>query len=118
MTKMDLKDLKLDEVLDEVRGAAVKRAAELLGEGRGQARRALGAHDNGAMFSVLTIGIVVGALVGAAVALLTTPASGSETRRKIADLRSRERAETWESASTGDGHPAAPAYSDLGGSRV
>jgi hypothetical protein len=115
MDLMDLKDRKLDEVLDELRAAAANRAAELLGEGRVQARRALGAHDEGALFSALTIGIVAGALVGAALALLVTPMSGAEARRKIANLRSRQRAEpSWESASTGNGHPAAPEYSDVG----
>jgi len=121
MTNLSLKDLKLDEVLDEMRAASGKRAAELLGEGRGQARRALGGHDDGALLMTLTVGVVLGALVGAIVALLTTPASGSETRRKIVDLRARRRAgrehaETgWDVApTTGNGHPAAPVYSDLG----
>jgi gas vesicle protein len=52
------------------------------------------ANDNGSGSNVL-IGFVIGAALGAAVALLLAPASGAETRRKMADKarQGREKAE-------------------------
>ena len=99
MAKFDLKDLKLDEVIDDLRSQASKRFDDMVGEGRSQARRAGGGHDD-AMFSVFTIGLLTGALVGAAVALLMTPVSGTDARRKLSDqvdkMRSGANTPEWE----------------------
>lgn len=85
MAKFDLKDLKLDELTRDLRSQASKRLDEMVGEGRTQARRAGGGHDDGAVFAAFTIGLLAGALVGAAVALLLTPVSGTAARRTLSD---------------------------------
>jgi gas vesicle protein len=50
------------------------------------------ARDNGGEAGTVILAFVLGAITGAAVALLMAPASGEETRRKIAD-RAREGAD-------------------------
>jgi gas vesicle protein len=51
--------------------------------------------NNGSSAGTVFVAFVVGAIAGAAVALLYAPASGEETRRKLADAarEGRERAE-------------------------
>ena len=63
-----IKDLKLDDVLEDLRTQATKRIDDLLSEGRKQARTAAGGHDDTALFSAFTLGILAGAIVGAAIA--------------------------------------------------
>lgn len=109
---MAIKDLKIDEVLEDLRDEASKRAAKLLGEGRTQARRAVGAHDDTALFSAFTAGILLGAVVGAALALLLAPFPGTEARRRLGERAAKMRSGSddhvaqWER--TGDGTPAYP----------
>lgn len=99
MAKIDLSDLKgikLDEILGDLRDEAGKRASSLMGEGRGQvktARRAIADPNDGDMFGAFVLGIAVGALVGAAVALLLTPVSGSEARKKLTEQAEKLRDE-------------------------
>jgi gas vesicle protein len=50
------------------------------------------ARDSGAEAGTVVLAFVLGAAVGAAVALLTAPAAGEETRRKIA-ARARDGAD-------------------------
>src|SRR3954451_12124663 len=50
------------------------------------------ARDNGGEAGTVILAFVLGAITGAAVALLMAPATGEETRRKIAD-RAREGAD-------------------------
>ena len=117
MAKFDLKDLKLDEVIDDLRSQASKRFDDMVGEGRSQARKAGGGHDDGTMFSVFTLGLLAGALVGAAVALLMTPVSGTDARRKLSDqvdkMRSGTTTSEWDktSGSAGNGTPISGTYS-------
>lgn len=87
----DLNDLRemntndVIELLDELRGVATRRGRELFGEGRHQARRALGAPEPGAVGGALLAGIVLGAAVAAVLTLLATPWAGPEARRRIAE---------------------------------
>ena len=85
MARFDLKDLKLDGVIDDLRSQAGKRFDDMVGEGRSQARKAGGGHDDGALISMFTVGLLAGAIVGAAVALLMTPMNGTDARRKLSD---------------------------------
>ena len=82
------------ELLDELRGVAAKRGIELLGQGRREARRAIGAPGEGAVGSAFIVGILVGAAVAAVVTLLITPLRGAEARRRLSQEveRVRERA--------------------------
>lgn len=110
MAKIDLSDLKgikLDEILGELRDEAGKRASSLIGEGRGQvktARRAIADSNDGDMFGAFVLGLSVGALVGAAIALLLTPVSGSEARRKLGEQAEKVRGDRpeWESGGLSD----------------
>ena len=113
-----LKDLKLDEVFDDLRSQATKRIDEMLSDGRKQARKAGGGHDDTALFSAFTIGILAGAIVGAAVALLMTPFSGQQARAKLSERVDKIRSDnmtSWDSANgTGNGKAASsyePTYS-------
>ncbi len=99
-----IKDLKLDEVVDDLRAQAAKRIEELVSEGKSQARQAIGGHDNAALFSAFSIGLLVGALVGAAVALLITPMNGMDARRRLSERVDKMRGEggaDWERSENG-----------------
>lgn len=102
-----LKDLKLDEVFDDLRGQASKRLDDMLSEGRKQARGASGGHDDTALFSAFTLGILAGALAGAAIALLVTPFSGRQARAKLSErvekMRSGSSVQSWSSGANGNG---------------
>ena len=113
-----IKDLKLDDVLDDLRSQATKRIDDFITEGRKQARHAGGGHDDTALFSAFTLGILAGAIVGAAVALLITPLSGQQARAKLSEQVDKIRSDNtpnWDSASaTGNGKAASsyePTYS-------
>jgi hypothetical protein len=104
-----IKDLKLDDVLDDLRAQATKRIDELVTEGRKQARHAAGGHDDSALFSAFTLGILAGAIVGAAVALLITPFSGQQARAKLSERVDKMRSDevpAWEAAGGGNGKAA------------
>ncbi len=120
----DLKGLKLDELLGDWRDwrdEASKRASGFMSEGRGQVkrgRRAVADPNDGDMFGAFVLGVTVGALIGAAIALVLTPVSGSEARKKLADQAEKLRGETgpeWETAGSGIGngktaYQATPTY--------
>lgn len=99
-----LKDIKLDELFDEIRGIAGKRAGELLDEGRTRTRHAVGAPGGGAVFAMFAFGLFLGALAGAAVALLAAPVPGVEARRRLGQSveKVRSQAAEWQGAG-GDG---------------
>lgn len=105
-----LKDLKLDDVLDDLRSQASKRIDDVLSQGRKQARNAGGGHDDTALFSAFTIGILAGALAGAAIALLMTPFSGQQARAKLSEQVDKVRSDnmpSWDSeAASGNGKAA------------
>lgn len=85
----DLKDLKevskddVVELLDELRVIASKGATELLGTGKKNARRAIGAPGEGAVSMALIGGVMLGLMVGALLALVFSPFSSGEARRKL-----------------------------------
>src|SRR5687768_16878170 len=84
----DLRDLKdmdrkdVIELLDELRVIASKSATELLGSGKKNARRAIGAPDEGAVRTALMGGVVIGMIVGAMLALVFSPFS-AEARERL-----------------------------------
>jgi hypothetical protein len=91
---VSVKDLQ--DVVDDLRGQASKRANDLLGEGtkragdlfgegKGEVRRAIGGHSDGALFGTLALGLMLGAIVGAAIALLFAPFTGDEARRRLGE---------------------------------
>lgn len=98
-----IKDFKLDDVIGEIRSQASRRIDDLLSDGRAQARRAGGGHDDTALFSAFTLGILVGAVAGAAIALLVTPLSGEQARAKLSErvdqMRGDARGASWEHTS-------------------
>ena len=114
-----IKDLKLDEIIDDLRSQASKRLDDMRSEGRKQARNAGGGHDDTALFSAFTLGILAGAVVGAAIALLMTPLSGEQARAKLSERVDKMRSDKmpgWDAGTgtgTGNGQTAAyePAYS-------
>jgi YtxH-like protein len=80
-----IKDLKLEDVLEHLRARSSRRIEQLMSEGRRQARHASGGHETTTLFSAFTIGILAGAIVGAAIALLITPLSGKQAREKLSE---------------------------------
>jgi len=86
-----LKDLKLDDVVDELRR---------------RARHASGGHDTISLFSAFTIGILAGAIAGAAIALLMTPLSGKQAREKLSERVDKMRSDkvSWEDAPSAVGN--------------
>ena len=105
-----LKDLKLDEVFADLRTQASKRLDDMASEGRKQARRSGGGHDDTALFSAFTLGILAGALAGAAIALLVTPFSGQQARAKLSErvekMRTDGSTQGWTSEAHGNGKAA------------
>jgi hypothetical protein len=103
-----LKDLKLDDVFDDLRAQASKRLDGLMADGRKHARKASGGHDDTALFSAFTFGIFAGAIVGAAIALLITPFSGKQARKKLSEQLDKIRSDnlpSWDAGmSNGDGN--------------
>ena len=101
-----LKDLKLDDVFDDLRTQAGKRLDDMLSEGRKQARSAGGGHDNTMLFSAFTIGILAGAIAGAAIALVVTPFSGRQARAKLSERLAKMRSDntpSWGGEANGNG---------------
>jgi hypothetical protein len=93
----DLREMNTNDVvelLDELRVIASKRGTELLAQGRTQARKAIGAPDQGAVSTAFVVGIVLGALAAAVMTLLMSPMPGPEARRKLTEQveKVRERA--------------------------
>ncbi|MEK6225292.1 MAG: YtxH domain-containing protein [Chloroflexota bacterium] len=91
---VSVKDLQ--DVVDDLRGQASKRANDLLGEGtkrandlfgegKSEVRRAIGGHSDGAILGTLALGLLLGAIVGAAIALLFAPFTGDEARRRLGE---------------------------------
>ncbi len=91
---VSVKDLQ--DVVDDLKGQAskrandlleegTKRANELFGEGRTEVRRAVGGHSDGAIVGTLALGLLLGAIVGAAIALLFAPFPGDEARRRLSE---------------------------------
>ena len=91
---VSVKDLQ--DVVDDLRGQASKRANDLLGEGtkrandlfgdgKSEVRRAVGGHSDGAILGTLALGLLLGAIVGAAIALLFAPFTGDEARRRLSE---------------------------------
>lgn len=80
---VSVKDLQ--DVVDDLKGEATKRANDLFGEGKSEVRRAVGGHSDGAIFGTLALGLVLGAIVGAAIALLFAPFPGDEARRRLGE---------------------------------
>ena len=110
-----IKDLKLDDVLDDLRERALQRIDEMVKEGRRQARHAGGGHETTTLFSAFTIGILAGAVVGAAIALLITPLSGKQAREKLSERVDKLRADrvdqvNWDAPSAVGNGKAAGSY--------
>ena len=80
---VSVKDLQ--DVVDDLKGEATKRANDLFGEGKTEVRRAVGGHSDGAIFGTLALGLLLGAIVGAAIALLFAPFPGDEARRRLSE---------------------------------
>ena len=87
---------ELQDLVDDLRGQAAKRASDLMGEstkrandllseGKGEVRRAVGGHSDGTLVGTLALGLVLGAIVGAAIALLFAPFTGDEARRRLGE---------------------------------
>ncbi len=101
-----IKELKLDDMLEDLRTRAMGRIDELISEGRKQARHASGGHATTSLFSAFTIGILAGAVVGAAIALLVTPFSGTQARAKLSERVDKMRKDSvrWDEAPVANGN--------------
>jgi hypothetical protein len=104
---VSVKDLQ--DVVDDLKGEATKRANDLFGEGKNEVRRAIGGRSDGAILGTLALGLVLGAIVGAAVALLFAPFTGDEARRRLGE--SVEKVRATESATKGGNGSTRPVSS-------
>ena len=80
---VSVKDLQ--DVVDDLKDQATKRASDLLGEGKEEMRRAVGGHSDATIVGTFALGLLLGAIVGAAVALLFAPFTGDEARRRLGE---------------------------------
>ncbi len=88
----DLRDMTMNDVvdvLDELRGIAQKRGAEWLDRGKVEARRAIGAPDEGAVPTAFLVGILVGAAAAAIATMLLSPMPAPEARRRLTEQMDR-----------------------------
>jgi hypothetical protein len=120
---VSVKDLQ--DVVDELKGQAskrandlfgegTKRANDLFGEGKTEVRRAIGGHSDGALFGTLALGLMLGAIVGAAIALLFAPFTGDEARRRLGE--SVEKVRPTEPVTTKAGNGSTRPVSSVGSS--
>ncbi|TMG69546.1 MAG: YtxH domain-containing protein [Chloroflexi bacterium] len=86
---VNVKDLQ--DVVDDLKDQASKRASELLGDSKSQVRNVVGGHSDGELIGTLVLGLVLGAIIGAALSLLFAPISGEEARRKLGENVERMR---------------------------
>jgi hypothetical protein len=98
---VSVKDLQ--DVVDDLKGEATKRANDLFGEGKSEVRRAVGGHSDGTIFGTLALGLVLGAIVGAAIALLFAPFTGDEARRRLSESVDKVRPTETMGAKAGNG---------------
>ena len=109
---VSMKDLQ--DVVDELKGQASKRANDLMGEGskranvlfgegKSEVRRAIGGHSDGTVLGTLALGLVLGAIVGAAIALLFAPFTGDEARRRLSENVEKIRPTETTGAKAGNG---------------
>src|SRR5438105_14861911 len=80
---VNVKDLQ--DVVDDLKDQASKRASELLGDSKSQVRNVVGGHSDGELIATLVLGLVLGAIIGAALSLLFAPSPGEEARRKLGE---------------------------------
>ena len=80
---VSVKDLQ--DVVDDLKGEATKRANDLFGEGKDEVRRAVGGHSDTTIVGTFALGLLLGAIVGAAIALLFAPFTGDEARRRLGE---------------------------------
>jgi hypothetical protein len=107
---VSVKDLQ--DVVDDLKGEATKRANDLFGEGKSEVRRVVGGHSDGAIFGTLALGLVLGAIVGAAIALLFAPFTGDEARRRLSESVDKVRpTESTTKAGNGSTRPVSTAGS-------
>jgi hypothetical protein len=107
---VSVKDLQ--DVVDDLRGQATKRANDLLGDGKEEVRRVVGGHADSTIFGTLALGLVLGAIVGAAIALLFAPFTGDEARRRLGQSVEKVRpSESTAKAGNGSTRPVSPAGS-------
>ena len=100
---VSVKDLQ--EVVDDLKVEATKRASDLFGEGKSEVRRVVGGHSDAAIFGTLALGLVLGAIVGAAIALLFAPFPGNEARRRLSESVDKVRTESAGKAGNGSTRP-------------
>ena len=112
---VSVKDLQ--DVVDDLKVEATKRANDLFGEGKNEVRRAVGGHSDGAIFGTLALGLVLGAIVGAAIALLFAPFPGDEARRRLTENIDKVRTTEPPGASEGLLTYGRPAVGGFGGVR-
>jgi hypothetical protein len=104
----DLRDMNSNDVielLDELRAIATRRGTELLGQGRHQARRAIGAPDEGAVTWAFLVGMLVGAATAAVATMLMSPVTGTEARRRLTEQADRVRERVAAARADGNGRP-------------
>jgi hypothetical protein len=105
----DLREMNTNDVielLDELRVIATKRGTELLGQGRHQARKAIGAPGEGAVTMWFLVGVLVGAATAAIATLLTSPMPGTEARRRLTEQMERVRERVPAGHAEGNGRSA------------
>jgi hypothetical protein len=101
---VSVKDLQ--DVVDDLKGQASKRASELLGESKTEVRRVVGGHSDGTLIGAMALGLLLGAIAGAAIALLFAPFPGDEARRRLSERV--EKARMGEEAGNGSTRPVSP----------
>jgi len=107
---VSVKDLQ--DVVDELKGEATKRANDLFGEGKSEVRRAVGGHSDGTIFGTLALGLVLGAIVGAAIALLFAPFTCDDNGRRLTESVEKVRpTESTTKAGNGSTRPVSAAGS-------
>lgn len=90
----DLRDMTMNDVidvLDELRGVARQRGTEWLARGKVQARKAIGAPDEGAVAVAFIVGILIGAATAAIATMLLSPMPAPEARRRLTEQVDRVR---------------------------
>ena len=101
---------ELRDIFDDMKGEAMKRAAQVISESNKRAARAISESNIGRRngppgLVILSVGVILGAVIGMIAAVLASPYSGTQARSKITERVEKMRRQH-EDAET-NGHPIA-----------
>ena len=108
------KDLR--DIFEDIRSEAGKKASDLMSDAKDIKVQDFGRRNEPSGFVWLSLGLVLGAVVGMAIALIAAPYPGQETRRRLGQQvekikrQGEDQIEQIRTSKSGNGGPSSSAY--------